>query len=784
MSSRRLAGVALTLLLAACATAPPVDVEGRDALAARVNAVLDRRGLGADALLAIDNIVRHEAPPPPGAHAIVRELLAQPLAAVDAAKLFNRAVPAALRRLAEAAAEEPRVSRDSESVQLDALLAVYLVELAAAQRLLRQAAPGNAVDGPAFVRELARQPPSPVRLRSVAGAVDVALIDSATDLFLGATARFIRALRAAAPSLRFPEVSMRSESAVGPVVIGTPGDDAHAPEAAVIIDPGGNDIYQRAPATGGAVSVIIDLGGDDRYQGSDVAVHGLSVIVDVAGNDRYAMTGPGLGAAIAGVSVLLDIAGDDVYRSEYFGQGAAAFGLGAVVDFRGNDAYHLRAGGQGFGMAGGVGLLWDRGGDDTYAASGIEDAFKRGGGISSAQGAAFGFRTSIGGGIGILRDDGGNDMYEAEMFAQGMGFYYGVGLLWDRGGNDRYRAVRYAQGNGVHEAVGILRDESGNDRYELSFGVGQGMGLDLAVGVLFDGAGADRYQSQVLAQGAATANGLGIVIDAGGSDRWEMGADRRAWGRAEWLRGLPSLGLMLYDPAGAAFVREGKTAPPPPGSAESGGPLGGAPVAYEPSQTARCPDAEPAATHDALPLAEGLRRIAPGLGGGVPDPAAYAAVRKQLTTRLQAGIAELPRESFTVAWALGAALSCTLGAAAADQAAAMWSELERLLDAEPATPFAGAITMALRRRMPDPPQVQRMLEVLDAHPRCSVRAAALFLRLGAAGDDASQTAVAAIAQAALRSPCWRMQAAARSVLRKLNVTPEGSAAPPSFLAAD
>jgi hypothetical protein len=308
----------------------------------------------------------------------------------------------------------------------------------------------------------------------------------------------------------------------------------------------------------------VDLGGDDAYSGSDVAVRGLSALVDFAGDDRYGMQGAGLGAAIAGASLLVDYAGNDSYDSRYFGQGAAAFGLGALVDADGNDRYRLLAWGQGFGAAGGTGLLWDQGGDDAYSATGEADPFERGGRLSGAQGAAFGFRTLLGGGIGILRDGSGDDAYEAELFAQGVGFFHGAGLLWDERGDDFYRAVRYAQGNAAHEAVGLLRDESGNDGYRLAFGVGQGMGLDLALGVLFDGAGNDDYRAGRLAQGTATANGIGLLLDAGGADRWQVDIGPRNWGHAEAWRRLPSVGLFEVKSNPAVFVLAGTALDAPP----------------------------------------------------------------------------------------------------------------------------------------------------------------------------------------------------------------------------
>jgi len=100
----------------------------------------------------------------------------------------------------------------------------------------------------------------------------------------------------------------------------------------------------------------------------------------------------------------------------------------------------------------------------------------------------------------------------------------------------------------------VLRDEAGFDAYELAHGAGQGMGLDLALGVLFDGAGDDRYTARFYAQGTATANGLGLLADSGGADRLRV-EDRHAWGVAEPLRGLPSVGLLLNDSSRALFER-------------------------------------------------------------------------------------------------------------------------------------------------------------------------------------------------------------------------------------
>jgi len=546
--------IAAALVLAGCAGVPT----GSSLLENRVAAVLERRGLGSDALRVIDNLLRHGPPAPPAAPPLVLELLARPLDAADASRIFHELVPGSLVTLQAAP------SKDS----FEDLLKAYLDELAGAQRMLR--ATTRAFDDEALLRELSAGLPSSAQLLPLADL----RVDRANALFIDATVRF---------ASRIKDVSMNRrtfESPIGTVVIGTRGDDRHAPGAALIVDPGGEDVYERAPARNGAVSVIVDLGGNDEYRGSDVAVRALSAIVDLGGDDRYAMEGSGLGAAIAGASLLIDFSGDDTYAAKFFAQGAAAFGFGALLDLGGDDRYRVEAWGQGFAAAGGVGLLWDRAGNDRYAAGGVPDPFDRGAGLSGVQGASFGARGRLGGGAGILRDDGGDDVYEAQMFAQGIGYYYGVGLLWDRSGADRYQAHRYAQGNAAHQAVGVLRDEAGDDRYTADW-YAQGMGLDIAVGVLVDASGSDTYAARGGSQGSATANGFGLLFDE--QARFELAAAEHGWGRAEWLRGLPSVALLLHG-SRAQFARAGQRVAPP---AEN------PPVAVQPMSAQTCPSSDP-----------------------------------------------------------------------------------------------------------------------------------------------------------------------------------------------
>lgn len=637
----------------------PFTVAAQD-LRALARADLQARGLGTDALRIIANILDHEGGPPPRTPALVDEVLRDPLAGLDAAAVFAASVPADLQQLADLGV--------GSATDFNAVVDRYIGELAEAQaELMAAVAP---FDEDALLKAMSEGMPVAL-LAPLHRAVDLARLAMARALFAAATSAFVRDLRS--PGLAFPP-PQRFESAIGTVVIGSPAADRHVPGAALIIDPGGDDEYQRAPAKGGAISVVVDLGGNDRYTGNDTAVHALSALVDLAGNDTYAADG--IASAIAGVSIVLDAAGDDQYTSGVLAQAAAHFGWAALIDLAGNDRYEVKAFGQGYAGTAGVALLWDRSGNDIYVAGGLTDPFERGGGIGFAQGAASGWRGEFAGGIGILRDDAGDDRYEAQMFSQGTGYYYAFGVLWDGGGNDAYAAVRYAQGNGTHQAAGLLDESAGDDAYSLTVGVGQGMGLDLAVGALVDRGGNDTYRTLFLSQGTATANGFGLLADLAGDNAWSTSADPRSWGHSQWLRGLPSVGVFLHDPARARFVRSGLEVP----------------AEYQ-----------------------GKHEIEPG-----PDC-------KALETATRAVLADPARH-------LGdPALPCALGSATPEEKNNLWAAFDVALGL-PNAPFLQPIALALQAHPGPEPMMEKLSAILKTHRRCAARA--LWAANWASADEA------------------------------------------------
>jgi len=323
------------------------------------------------------------------------------------------------------------------------------------------------------------------------------------------------------------------DSRFGRIIIGGPGSTIYKGNAFLIIDFGGDDLYENnagASTVDHPFGIVIDLAGNDRYitrgnisQGSGFM--GTGILADIQGNDLYMAERGAQGAAIFGGGILLDLEGDDIYIADTYAEGAGVFGIGMLLDMQGSDIYEARLQSQGFAFVKGFGVLADLKGGDFYLAGGKYPDDREPGYAtkSMSQGFATGIRPyeiEIGasGGIGLLIDKEGNDRYIGDYFSQGSSYWYSLGILHDMDGDDTYIAGRYAQGAGIHTSAGTLIDERGDDSYTVTFGVSQGMGHDYGLGVLADLDGDNTYKGGILSKGAATCGGIGILYDKFGKD--------------------------------------------------------------------------------------------------------------------------------------------------------------------------------------------------------------------------------------------------------------------------
>ncbi len=329
----------------------------------------------------------------------------------------------------------------------------------------------------------------------------------------------------------------------GTVKIAGDGDDEYSGDYLLLIETGGDDYYERAGANPDAshpLSVVIDLAGSDEYINPShepaiaAGVLGAGIVVDWDGDDRYESNGVGQGGGLFGLGLLYDRQGSDHYDGFTDCQGAGVFGAGILVDVEGDDCYHGVRGIQGYGFTKGCGLLLDLAGDDHYLARNDTVPFPSPQSpdynAAMAQGFGYGKRAdftdgrSLAGGVGVLADAEGNDTYEAGVFAQGAGYWYGVGMLTDAEGDDTYSGVWYVQGSGAHFAVGILNDVEGDDEYSAEKNMAQGAGHDFTVGYLLEESGDDTYNAPNLSLGGGNANGFGFFWDRQGDDVYNVTA--------------------------------------------------------------------------------------------------------------------------------------------------------------------------------------------------------------------------------------------------------------------
>ncbi len=309
------------------------------------------------------------------------------------------------------------------------------------------------------------------------------------------------------------------------------GNTSASHGASIIVDLAGNDRYASAPAMDATPLAQLPARKGRRAPAFGGGVLGYGMVLDRAGADLYRSAGCTQGFGAFGTGALLDLSGDDHYDCHTLGQGAARFGVGVLADRVGADDYKCFTTSQGFGETKGFGLLADMGADkDAYEANDTVIDFpspqSAQHNATLAQGMGYGRRAdytdghSLSGGVGVLADDGGANSYACGIFGQGVGYWYGVGMLLSGVGNDTYTGAWYVQGSEAHFAVGVLDDAGGNDTYKATMNMAQGAGHDFGIGFLLDRGGNDRYEAPNLSLGGGNANGIGLFWDASGDDTY------------------------------------------------------------------------------------------------------------------------------------------------------------------------------------------------------------------------------------------------------------------------
>jgi hypothetical protein len=302
----------------------------------------------------------------------------------------------------------------------------------------------------------------------------------------------------------------------GPVG-GTPSSEI---PISIAIDCVGNDTYECLSET---------------YPSQGAGILGVGVLIDDAGNDTYRAISYAQGLGFFGLGLLFDRSGDDTYTLEMSGQGAGYFGLGYHFDVSGNDHFYLYGDGQGFGGPGGVGVLANYEGNDDYIAEPLAEKAGRPDyhsqykiTYSNAQGVGAGRRGdgadghNWAGGLGVLLDIKGDDTYESGNWSIGTGYWYGTGLLYEGEGDDTYKSVYFTQASGAHFCIGAIIDEAGNDHHTLyeTGGAGLAFGWDFADVLLIDKGGNDSYEARGNSIGRADIRSNALLIDIGGDDRY------------------------------------------------------------------------------------------------------------------------------------------------------------------------------------------------------------------------------------------------------------------------
>jgi hypothetical protein len=131
------------------------------------------------------------------------------------------------------------------------------------------------------------------------------------------------------------------------------------------------------------------------------------------------------------------------------------------------------------------------------------------------------------GGMGILRDAHGKDSYVTSVFGQASSFAMGIGMVLEGDGDDTYEGLWYVQGANAHTSIAYFDDKAGNDQYDPTFPIRAtsiGVGHDYSVALHFDEGGDDTYHGPGLSLGSGNDNGIGLMVVVGGNDSFRADA--------------------------------------------------------------------------------------------------------------------------------------------------------------------------------------------------------------------------------------------------------------------
>jgi hypothetical protein len=334
-----------------------------------------------------------------------------------------------------------------------------------------------------------------------------------------------------------PAVDWHLKTSAGFIVLrGAPDSEVYVGDPPLLlVDLRGNDRYEFADGDSTrTISIVYDHEGDDEFSGAVArSALGYAIHWDARGNDVYDGNDFTQSSATFGAALLFDGEGNDEYRARFATQGYAVAGAALLLDHAGNDSYQALSYAQASAGPRAAATLRDAAGNDNYALTATPlirpSAQLADRNVSAGQGVGWGIRAdlidgrSLAGGVGLLLDGDGNDTYRGQVICQGSGFLEGVGALVDHAGSDDYEGAWYAQASGAHRAIGILIDRgNGNDRHHATHYSSVGTAHDASLALLVNDGGNDTYHVRNLGLGGTNDGGFSILQDAGGNDHYTI----------------------------------------------------------------------------------------------------------------------------------------------------------------------------------------------------------------------------------------------------------------------